>query len=98
MASWFVYLIRTRQNALYTGITTNIVQRLAEHEQGKGAKYLRAKGPLRLVYAVELGNRSLATKAEYRIKRLAKSQKEAIIAQKLDQQALLIYLSLQDSA
>ncbi|MGB7247760.1 MAG: GIY-YIG nuclease family protein, partial [Phormidesmis sp.] len=94
----FVYLIRTRQNALYTGITTNIVQRLSEHEQGKGAKYLRAKGPLRLVYAVELGNRSLATKAEYRIKRLAKSQKEAIIAQKLDQQALLIYLSLQDSA
>ncbi|MGB3300753.1 MAG: GIY-YIG nuclease family protein [Phormidesmis sp.] len=94
-ANWFLYLIRTRHNALYTGITTDVAQRLVEHEGGKqGAKYLRAKGPLKIVYAVELGNRSLASKAEYRMKRLAKSQKEKIVAESLDGQSLLKFLDM----
>lgn len=96
-ANWFLYLIRTRHNALYTGITTDVEQRLVKHEGNKqGAKYLRAKGPLKIVYAVELGSKSLAAKAEYRIKRLAKSQKEKIVAEGLDCQNLLKLLNLQD--
>jgi putative endonuclease len=95
--SWFLYIIRTRHNTLYTGITTDVAQRLSEHESGKqGAKYLRAKGPLNVVYAAELGTRSLASKAEYRIKRLAKSQKEEIVVKQLTRQALLDYLNIQD--
>ncbi len=98
-ANWFLYLIRTRHDTLYTGITTDVAQRLAEHEGGKqGAKYLRAKGPLEVVYVVELGSRSLASKVEYRIKRLAKSRKEKIVAAKLDRQALLKLLNVVEAS
>ena len=98
-ANWFLYLIRTRHDTLYAGITTDVAQRLAAHESSKqGAKYLRAKGPLEVVYVVELGSKSLAAKAEYRTKRLAKSCKEKIVAEKLDRQALLKLLNiLEDS-
>ena len=85
MTNWSVYLIRTRHNTLYTGITTDVLQRLKEHLQSKrGAKYLRSKGPLQVVYQVEVGSRALASKVEYRIKRLAKSQKEKIVTDKPD--------------
>lgn len=94
--SWFLYLIRTRQGALYAGITVDVEKRLAEHRDGKrGAKYLRAKGPLQLVYAVEVGSRSLTSKAEYRIKRLTKSQKESVVASELSRDELLRYLKLE---
>jgi putative endonuclease len=95
VASWFIYLIRTRHNTLYTGITTNVAQRLSEHESGQqGAKYLRGKGPLVVVYARELGSRSLACQVEYRIKQLTKARKEKIVANQPNQPALLKYLNL----
>ncbi|MEM9090273.1 MAG: GIY-YIG nuclease family protein [Cyanobacteria bacterium P01_F01_bin.53] len=95
MTHWFVYLIRTSQNTLYTGITTDVDQRLAEHQQGKqGAKYLRARGPLSVVYQVEVGTRSLASKAEYRIKRLKKAQKEKIVVEKPNCETLLALLNI----
>ncbi|MEM9909096.1 MAG: GIY-YIG nuclease family protein [Cyanobacteria bacterium P01_D01_bin.44] len=98
MVNWSVYLIRTRHNTLYTGITTDVARRLSDHEQGKqGAKYLRSKGPLQVVYQVALGSRLLASKAEYKIKKLSKSQKEKIVANGLNRQALLTFLKLQDN-
>lgn len=97
MSTWFVYLIRTRHNTLYTGITTDVPQRLTQHLQGKqGAKYLRAKGPLSVVYQVEMGSRSLASKVEYRMKRLTKRTKEQIVANRLDRQALLAKLDIHE--
>ena len=96
MANWSLYLIRTRHDTLYTGIATDVAQRLAEHTAGKqGAKYLRSKGLLQLVYQVDLGNRSLASKAEYRLKKLRKSQKEKIVANNLTKLALLQLLDIQ---
>ena len=95
MAIWHLYLIRTRQNALYTGITTDVSQRLAEHKAGKqGAKYLRSKGPLQLVYQTEIGSRSVASRAEYRLKKLTKSQKERIASSQPDKQTLLALLKM----
>lgn len=95
MAIWHLYLIRTRQNALYTGITTDVSQRLVEHKAGKqGAKYLRSKGPLQLVYQTEIGSRSVASRAEYRLKRLTKLQKERIVSSKPDKQTLLTLLKI----
>lgn len=95
--TWFLYLIRTRQGALYTGIAVDVKKRFDEHEQGKkGAKYLRSKGPLQLVYSVEVGTRSLASKAEYRLKRLTKTRKEGIVAQGLTRLELLQTLKLED--
>ncbi len=94
-SGWFVYFIRTRQGNLYTGITTNVLKRLAEHQGGKkGAKYLRAKGPLEVVYTSEVGSRSLASKVEYRLKRLSKTKKERIVVEQPAKSALLRLLKL----
>jgi len=78
--SWFLYLIRCKDGALYTGITTDVSRRLAEHQAGKGAKYLRGKAPLELVLQQEMGSRSAALIAEAAIKKLSKADKELIIS------------------
>ncbi|MDQ6999971.1 MAG: GIY-YIG nuclease family protein, partial [Mariprofundus sp.] len=57
----------------------NVERRFAEHQAGKGAKYLRGKGPLNLVYQKKVGTRSEALKAEIAIKNMPKSDKEKII-------------------
>ncbi len=92
MAAWWLYLVRTRQGTLYAGVATDVARRLREHRDGKGSKYLRSRGPLSLAYSVELGERALALKAEARIKRLAKVEKEAIAASAPDAPALLVRL------
>lgn len=78
---WYVYLLRCGSGALYTGITTDVSRRLEEHREGKGkgAKYLRGKEPLRLVFEKSVGTKSLALIVEGRIKKLSKARKEALI-------------------
>jgi len=77
--TWFLYLIRCKDGALYTGITTDVDRRFAEHQSGKGAKYLRGKTPLTLAFQQKIGSRSAALKAEASIKKLSKADKETII-------------------
>ncbi len=81
MQDWHIYFVRTRHGSLYTGIATDVARRLAEHEQanGRGAKYLRSKGPLELAYQTKIGDRSLALKVERCVKKLKKDQKERIV-------------------
>ena len=81
MQDWHIYFVRTRHGNLYTGIATDVARRLAEHEQanGRGAKYLRSKGPLELAYQMKIGDRALALKVERCVKRLRKDQKERIV-------------------
>lgn len=99
MADWWLYMIRTAQGHLYTGITTDVTRRFTEHQQGKvGAKYLRSKGPLTLVYHVEVGGRSLTSKVEYAIKALTKSQKETLVDEQLSRKSLLSRLHLDEGA
>jgi len=80
--TWSVYLLRRADGALYTGITTDVERRVTQHGDGRGAKSLRGRGPLRLVLARELGERGLATRVEERIKRLPKADKEALVARR----------------
>ena len=82
MPMWHVYFIRTRYGSLYTGIATDVARRLTEHEQanGRGAKFLRSKGPFELAYQAEIGDRALALKVEHCLKKLKKEQKESIVA------------------
>jgi len=78
---WSLYLVRTRDGALYTGIALDVDRRVAEHEAGvRGAKSLRGRGPLELVYRVGVGDRGLAQGMEHRVKKLAKAQKERLVA------------------
>ena len=71
-----VYLVECSDGSLYTGISTDVSRRIAEHEvTQKGAKYLRGKGPLKLVFEREVGDRSLASRVESKIKRLPRRDK-----------------------
>ena len=81
MSDWYLYLIRCRDNTLYTGISTDIDRRFAEHTGAgrAGSKYLKGRGPLRLVFQMNMGARSLALKAERRVKRMPKARKEKLI-------------------
>ncbi len=81
MANWHLYLVRCRDGSLYTGITTDVARRFAEHQEdkGAGAKYLRGRGPLVLVFQRKLGSRSLALAVESKVKKLSKARKEALI-------------------
>lgn len=88
MEEWFLYLIRCPDNRLYTGITTDVARRFAQHQRGKGAKALRGKGELTLVFSAPAGNRSEALRAEYRIKQLTKRQKEQLVAGELAFEAM----------
>ena len=81
MASWSIYLIRDDCNSLYTGITVDVRRRFREHCGGlKGAKYTRGRKGLTLAYSCELGTRVLASRVEYRLKKLPKKEKERIVA------------------
>ncbi|MGB5346197.1 MAG: GIY-YIG nuclease family protein [Woeseia sp.] len=87
---WSIYLLRCADGSLYTGIATDVQRRLAEHSGGeRGAKYLRGRGPLRIELSREVGDRSLASRAEHRIKRLTRLGKEALISEPQQLDALL---------
>ncbi len=77
---WFVYILRTGAGALYTGITTDVERRLKEHSGGKaGARSLRGKGPLQMVWQLPVPDRSTASRFEAKLKRLPKADKERIV-------------------
>ncbi|WP_299694743.1 GIY-YIG nuclease family protein [uncultured Vibrio sp.] len=82
-ADWVVYLIRNRHNALYCGVTNNLQRRFEQHQQGKGAKALKGKGPLELVWHFDVESKSKALKTEYAIKQLPKATKEKLVAHTL---------------
>ncbi|MFC1994161.1 GIY-YIG nuclease family protein [Chloroflexota bacterium] len=77
-------MVRCQDGSLYTGITTNVARRFAEHQEtnGAGAKYLRGRGPLILVFQKKLGGRSLALGVESKVKKLSKARKEELIRTK----------------
>lgn len=89
MTSWYLYLIRSQDNRLYTGITTDVSRRFAEHQAGKGAKALRGRGTLRLVFSKLIGSRSQALRIEYKIKQLSKTQKERLVSQEIGLEELI---------
>jgi putative endonuclease len=76
---WSVYLLRCSDNSLYCGITTDIKRRVATHNDGKGARYTRARRPVSVVYTEPAKGRSEALKREYAIKKLSKIKKENMV-------------------
>lgn len=81
MKNWFVYILECADKTLYTGITTDVKRRVEQHNKGVGAKYTRARLPVKPVFSIEVADRSGASKMEYRIKRLSKRQKLALISE-----------------
>jgi len=78
--AWFVYLVRCADSTLYCGVTNDLAGRLAVHGTPRGAKYTRARGPVRLVYARRTRGKRHAMRLEYRIKQLTRREKLALVA------------------
>ncbi len=79
MKRWCVYILRCKDDTLYTGSTDDFPKRLEAHRQGKGAKYTRGRGPLEPVYIEQCEDRSAALKREYAIKQLSRQEKLALV-------------------
>lgn len=85
--NWLVYIIRSDDNQLYTGITTDIARRWREHCQGKtGARYFRGRKPQQLCLLETHPNRSSASKREAAIKQLNRATKDVLLASQSQQQ------------
>ncbi len=72
---WYVYILKCADGTLYTGITNNLDKRIQQHNEGKGAKYTRGRGPVALVKSFTCPSKGEALKLEYRIKQLSKDEK-----------------------
>ena len=78
--SYFVYIVQCKDDTLYTGIAKDLQKRVDEHNSSqKGAKYTKARRPVRLVYSEISEDRSSASKREYTIKKLSRLQKLELI-------------------
>ncbi|MEI6071797.1 MAG: GIY-YIG nuclease family protein [Verrucomicrobiae bacterium] len=75
---WFVYMLRCSNGCLYTGISTDIQRRLSVHNSGKGSAYVRAHRPAKLIAYTSAVGRSSASRLEYSVKSLSRSQKLAL--------------------
>ena len=77
--NWFIYLVRTGAGSLYAGISTDPERRLRQHQSGKGARALRGKGPLALVWRQGVADKGEALRLEYRLKQQSKAFKERLV-------------------
>ena len=76
---YFLYLLQCRDKSIYTGITTDVARRLAEHKAGTGGNYTRSHGADRILYTEEFKNRSMASKREAEIKKWPRGKKRNLI-------------------
>ena len=76
---WYVYIIKCKDNTLYTGITNNLKRRIREHKSGNGCRFTKYRTPIKLMHNEEVSSRPEALKREAQIKRLPRSKKLALI-------------------
>ena len=76
---WYLYMLECKDGTLYTGITDDVLRRFKAHSEGKGAKYTRGRGPLKLVYSEDCGTHSDALKRERQVKSLTRPEKLELI-------------------
>lgn len=93
---WHLYMLDC-DGRYYTGIATDPERRLAEHRSGnrRAAKFTRAARSHALVYAIPLGDRGMALRAEARVKKLSRSQKQSLIDARPNREGLLAMLGLE---
>ena len=79
MSTHFVYVLECADGTLYTGYTTDVERRVAEHDAGEGAKYTRGRTPVTLRHVESFDSRSAAMSREYAIKQLSRQEKKRLI-------------------
>lgn len=80
--AYYVYLLECGDGSIYTGITTDVKRRFAEHKDGTGSRFTRAKRAKRIIYSEEQPDRSRALKREAEIKKWPRAKKKALAARK----------------
>ena len=75
----YLYVVSCKDESLYAGYTNNLERRIKLHNEGKGAKYTRGRGPIKLVFSKKYATKSEALKAEYAFKQLKRSEKQQYI-------------------
>jgi putative endonuclease len=98
VAIWTVYLVRCSDDTLYCGITNDLAARLAAHDAGKGAKYTRGRGPLRLVAQQRTRDKRVALRIEHAVKKLDRRRKLTLDATQLAAMAAVARKKLRDTA
>ena len=78
---WYLYILECADGSFYTGITKDLERRLAQHEQGKAARYTRTRRPVRLRYSEQCADRASALKREYKVKSMTRQQKQRLVDQ-----------------
>ncbi len=78
---WFVYIVQCADNTLYTGMTSDVYERVKRHNNGRGAKSIRGKLPVSLVYHEKCETHLIAARRESEIKSLRREQKLQLITQ-----------------
>ncbi len=79
-ANFYAYILMCADRTYYTGYTNDLEKRLRTHNQGKGARYTRYRGPVELVYWESFPTKSEAMRREYAIKQLSRDEKKQLIA------------------
>jgi putative endonuclease len=79
---WVVYLLVCADNSYYIGITNNLDKRLAAHNAGRGAKYIRGRTPVSVIRVIEVASKSEALKLEYAWKQVSKDKKATFMETK----------------
>uniref|UniRef100_UPI0037846045 GIY-YIG nuclease family protein n=1 Tax=Prosthecobacter sp. TaxID=1965333 RepID=UPI0037846045 len=77
---WRLYVLLCKDGTLYCGITNDLPRRIAQHNAGKGARYTRGRGPVKVLRTWPQRNKSAALKAEFAFKRLSRRAKDAFLA------------------
>ncbi|MFC3210649.1 GIY-YIG nuclease family protein [Planomicrobium okeanokoites] len=83
--SHYFYVLECADNSYYAGYTNDLQKRLETHNAGKGAKYTRARGPVKMIHSEEFETKPEAMKAEYAFKQLTKVKKIRYIAEGKEQ-------------
>jgi len=79
MTDHHVYVLECSDGSLYTGYTTDVERRVAEHDAGEGAKYTRGRTPVELVHVERFETRSAAMRREHEVKALSRAEKERLV-------------------
>lgn len=77
----YIYILCCKDDTYYTGYTNDVKKRVQAHNEGKGAKYTKGRGPVKLVYYEEYEDKKTAMKREWEIKQLSRKEKEKLIKQ-----------------
>lgn len=79
MKMHYTYILKCKDNTYYTGYTTDLEKRMKAHNEGKGAKYTKGRGPVELIYFEEYEDKHIAMRREWEIKQLTRKEKETLL-------------------